>query len=98
MHHVDEALGCAVAPFEIAGDELPDHVGHIVARERRSDDPAERRTRRGFARPGLSLVSADLDLIPLLSVFIHAEDADVAYVVVAAGVHASRDVEVELAD
>ena len=44
------------------------------------------------------MVAPDLDLIPLGAVLIDAEDADVADVVVAARVHAARDVEVELAD
>src|SRR3954469_6144159 len=98
MHHVDEALGFAVAAFEVAGDELLDHFGDVGACERGPDDPAQRRARRDFARPGLSLVAADLDLVPLLAVLVDAEDADVADVVMPAGVHASRDVQVELAD
>src|SRR5436190_6480575 len=98
MHHVDEALGFAVAPLEVAGDELLDHVGDVGPRERGPDHLAQRRARRDFAGAGLSLVPADLDLVPLLAVLIDAEDADVADVVVPAGIHASRNVEVELAD
>ena len=44
------------------------------------------------------LASADRDLIPLLAGLIHAQDADVADVVMAAGVDAARDVQVQLAD
>jgi hypothetical protein len=38
------------------------------------------------------------DLVPLLVVLVDAEDADVGDVVVAAGVHAARDVERDVAD
>src|SRR6185369_13421301 len=44
------------------------------------------------------LAAADFDLVPLLAVLIDAEDADVPDVVMAACVHAARNVEVELAD
>ena len=95
MHDVDEALGVAVAALEVALDQLLDHVGHLGARERGADHLAE----RGAVRPaGSALVAADRDLVPLLAVLVDAEDADVADVVVAAGVHAAGDVEVELAD
>ncbi|OGA28514.1 MAG: hypothetical protein A3I01_00445 [Betaproteobacteria bacterium RIFCSPLOWO2_02_FULL_65_24] len=42
--------------------------------------------------------AADGDLVELLALLVHAENADVADVVMAAGIHAARDVEVELAD
>src|SRR4051812_27159125 len=96
VHHLDEALGLAVAVREIALDQPLDDTGHLRARDGWADDFAERRLRT--ARPDLALVAADLDLVPLLAVLIDAEDADVADMVVAAGVHATRDVEVELAD
>src|SRR5687768_14243370 len=89
MHHVDEALGVAVAPLEIAVDQPLDNVRHIGARKRRSNDLADGRRR---------LISSDHDLIPLLAVLIHAEDADMPDMVVAAGVDAAGDVEVQLAD
>ena len=58
--------------------------------------------RRGFdvgQRLGRAvLASADRDLIPLLAGLVHAQDADVADVVMAAGVDAARDVQVQLAD
>ena len=53
---------------------------------------------RPVRRREFALVAADLDLVPLLAVLVDAEDADVADVVVAAGIHAAGDVEVELAD
>ncbi len=46
----------------------------------------------------VALRPADRYLVPLGTALVDAEDADVADVVVAAGVHASRHVEVELAD
>src|SRR5712692_9195948 len=95
VHHVDEALGVAVAAREVAVDQPLDHVGHFGASERRADHLAQR---RGHAGTDLPQVAADLDLVPLLAVLVDAEDADVADVMMAAGVHAARDIEVELAD
>src|SRR2546425_12546516 len=87
LHHVDEALGFAVAPVQVGLDEALDDVGNIGAREGRSDY---------FSKRSRRLIPADLDLVPLLAVLIDAQDADVPDVVVAAGVHAARDVQVEL--
>src|SRR5690606_13682173 len=94
-YHVDEALRLALAPLQVDANQLLDHVGNLLARERRADHLADRRRR---ARPGQPLVAADGDLVPLVAVFVDAEDADVADVVVAARVHAAGDVEIELAD
>src|SRR5688572_11999258 len=93
--HVDETLDLALAPLEVKPDELFDHVGNVLLRERRPDHLSDTRRRPGAREP---LVAADRDLVPLLAVLVHAEDADVAHVVMAAGIHAARDVEVELAD
>src|SRR5690349_1747453 len=43
-----------------------------------------------------ALIAADLDLVPLFAVLVDAEDADVADVMLAAGVDAARDVQVDL--
>src|SRR6185295_9628337 len=96
LHDVDEPLHLAVAVFEVTLDQLLDHVRHIGAGERRAEDLAKGGI--GAAVMGLPLIAADLDLVPLLAVLIDAEDADVADVMMAAGVHAAGDVEVELAD
>src|SRR5256885_11610327 len=68
LHHVDEALGFAVALLQVGLDEALDDVGNIGARERRSDD---------FSKRSRGLIPADLDLVPLLAVLVDAEDADV---------------------
>src|SRR6266852_4453366 len=95
VHHVDEALGVAVAPREIALDQLFDHVGDLGASERWADDLAEGCTPAG---PDFTLISPDFDLVPLLAALVDAEYADVADVMVPAGVHAAGDIEVDLAD
>src|SRR5258707_8915127 len=95
VHHVDEALGVAVAAREIALDQLFDHVRDLGAREGRPDDLAEGGAAAG---PDFALVAADLDLVPLLAALVDAENADMADVVVAAGVHASGNVEIDFAD
>src|SRR3989454_661266 len=95
VHHVDEALGVAVAPREIAVDQLLDHVGDLGASERGADDLAEGCAPAG---PDFTLIAPDLDLVPLLAALVDAEYADVADVMVAAGVHAPGDIEVDLAD
>ena len=89
-HDVDEALGFAVAPVEIDLDQLLDHVGDFLLRHRRAEHFAERSV--------VALRAADRDLVELRALLVHAENADVADVVMAAGVHAAGDVEVELAD
>src|SRR5258706_6480899 len=95
VHHVDEALGVAVAAREVTLDQLFDHVVDLGPREGRADDLAEGSAPAG---PDLALVAADLDLVPLLSALVDAENADMADVVMAAGVHASGNIEIDLAD
>src|SRR5688572_31527996 len=90
VHDVDEALVLAVAQLEVGFDHALDHIRHVGARERGTDHLAKR---RAGAEPGLTLVTANFDLVPLLAVLIDAEDADMPDVVVAAGVHAARDVQ-----
>src|SRR5688572_2404794 len=89
LHGIHEAL-VLVAQLQVGADEVLDHVGHLRRLERRADHLAQARA--------VALRAADRDLVPLRAVLVDAEDADVADVVVAAGVHAPRDVEVELAD
>src|SRR5205823_6119789 len=87
LHHVDEALGFAVALLEVGLDEALDHVRDVSTGERRPYD---------LPQSTGGLIPSDLDLVPLLAVLVDAEDADVPDVMVAAGVHAARDVQVEL--
>src|SRR5258706_2069665 len=89
LHHIDEALHFAVPALEVALEQSFNDGRHLGSRKRRTEN---------LAQGGGSLVSADLDLVPLLAVLIDAEDADVAHMVMAAGVHAAGDVQVELAD
>jgi hypothetical protein len=42
VHHVDEALGFAVAALQIAADQLLDHPGHVRTGERRAQYLAKR--------------------------------------------------------
>src|SRR6478672_2204843 len=86
---VEEAL-VRMAALDVRLDEALDHVRHVLRGERRADHLAE-----GCV---VALRSADRYLVPLGTALVDAEDADVADVVLAAGVHASRHVEVELAD
>src|SRR5712691_5840651 len=94
VHHVDEALGVAVAAREVAIDQLFDYVRYFGTGKRRTDDLAEG---CAAARPDFTLVAADLDLVPLLAVLVDAQDADVADVMMAAGIHASGNVEIDFA-
>ena len=71
-------------------DQVLDDVGNVRRRERRADDLSERGV--------VALGAAQRDLVPLAAVLVDAEDADVADVVVAAGVHAAGHVELEIAD
>src|SRR4051812_43191832 len=89
MHGIDEEL-VVVALAEVGLDEARNDVGHVRGGERRADDLAQGRA--------VALAAADRHLVPLGAVLVDAEDADVADVMVAARVHAARDVEVELAD
>src|SRR5258708_5717263 len=75
---------------DIACDQGGDDVGHPARRERGADDLAQRRR--------FALRAADRTLVPLRAVLVDAEHADVANVVMAAGVHATGDVEIELTD
>src|SRR5690606_26921075 len=53
---------------------------------------------RADGRMAGAIGAAQGDLVPLAAVLVHAQDADVAAVVVAAGVDATADVQVDVAD
>src|SRR4029079_5574295 len=86
---VDEPL-VFFPDLEVGLDQARNDIGHVVRRERGADHLAERRA--------LALRTADRDLVPLGTVLVDAKHADMADVVVAARVHASGNVEIELAD
>src|SRR6185369_1152929 len=84
----EELVG--MAQLEVGLDERGDHIRHLGRGEGRADHLSQRGV--------VALAAADRDLVPLAAVLVHAEDADVAHVMVAARIHAARDVEVQLAD
>src|SRR6202171_4866427 len=88
-HGVDEAL-VLVAFFHVDIDQAGDDVRHFLRGEGGPYHLAQGR--------GLGLIAADRDLVPLLAILIDAEHADIADVVVPARVHATGNVEIELAD
>src|SRR5260221_14058478 len=89
VHHVDKALALAVPEREIGFDQSLDHVGDAGPGEGRSN---------AFSKRSGRLIAADFNLVPLLPVLIDAKNPYMADMMVAASVHAARDVEVQLAD
>src|SRR5256885_2200671 len=95
-HGGDEGLetaAFALALLAVGGQQGLDHAGHFGGAERGADDLAG----RGRAGQVGAVGAAQRDLVPLLAVLVHAQDADVAAVVVAAAVDAAADVQVDLA-
>src|SRR5689334_8126843 len=86
---LDEALAVR-AQRAIHLDDALDSRGDLTLGNRRADDFPERReaVRR----------AAERDLVPLLAVLVDAEDADVADVVMAAGVHAAGHLDLDIAE
>ena len=83
--------GLPVAPFgKIGLDDGVDHLRHRFGAEARADDGAD---------SGVVLrIAAERDLVELGAFLVDAEDADIAGVVMAAGIDAARHVESERAD
>src|ERR1700722_3157750 len=75
---VDQALA-VVAPFAVHLDDALDGFRHGALRHRRPDHL----TQGGEAVDR----AAERDLIPLLAVLLHAQDADVSHMVMTAGIH-----------
>ncbi len=86
---VDEGFFLGPA-FHVDLDDLVDHVGHLLLGEGRAEDLPE----AGVARRA----AAEGDLVELRAFLVDPEDADVADMVMAAGVHATGDVQVDVAD
>src|ERR1039458_8129393 len=90
IDRLQEGFLRVLAQFEIGGDDVLDHVGDVGVAHRRADQRAE--------RGGLVSPAADRDLIELFIVLLDAENADVADVMMAAGVDASGNVDVQRAE
>src|SRR5882757_2882151 len=75
-HGIEEAL-FRLPLLHIHIQEPRNSFGHLCLRHRRTDDRPQRSVSARRA--------ADGDLIPLLAALIHAEDSDIADMVVAAG-------------
>ena len=80
----------ARAQLEVGGDHLLDRIDDAVGAEAGAGDGGQGRVLRAGA--------AEQELIVLLAALLDAEDADVADVVVAAGVDAAGDLDLEVAD
>src|SRR5580692_8470511 len=88
-HRVDKALIVTTALSDVDLEQPRDGVGHLLFRHRRADDIPQRRRSGGR--------SADGDLVPLLAVLIDPENANVADVMMAAGIHAARHLDLDRA-
>ena len=86
---VDKAfLGFTQA--DVSFDEFGHHIRHIGRRERGADHFAKARL--------IPLATTNRDLVPLFIVLIDAQNANVAHMVVAAGIHTTGDVQIQFAD
>src|SRR6202012_673671 len=90
FHRVDEKLLGRGAQRQIGLDAVLDHVGDLVVLHARADQRAELALPVGAA--------ADGDLINLLAVLLDAENADMADMVMAAGIDAAGYIDVQPAD
>ena len=86
----EEVFGFAVADLEIGVDQRLHGIDHLVGGKALADDLADRRV--------LVAGAAQRQLIELLALLLDAEDADMADMVMAAGVDAAGDLDLELAD
>src|SRR5215475_4982521 len=85
-HGVDEAFLLGAQRSIDVHDAL-DRGGDLTLRYRRSDDFTERGEAVGRA--------AETDLVPLLAMLVDAQHADMPDVVMPAGIHASRHLELD---
>src|SRR3546814_17548746 len=79
-----EALSLA-ALLQVGGNDVVDGLDHLVVGEGGADDLPERSVLVGAAAEG--------DLVEFLALLVDAEDADVAHVMMAAGVAAAGDLD-----
>jgi hypothetical protein len=76
--------------LQIGVENLLDGIRHILAGKTRSEDGSDGGTLGGGA--------TERDLVEFLALLIEAEDADVADMVMPAGIDAARDVDLDVAD
>src|SRR4030088_1129045 len=86
LHRVDEEFFRTVAQRQIGFDNVLDHVGDFGIGHRGPDQRAHLRVFVGTA--------ADRDLVKFLAVLFDAENADVADMMMAAGIDAAGDIDV----
>src|SRR5215470_7601656 len=84
-----EVLVRALAQFQVCGNDLFYYVGDLPVRHRRPQQGAELRF--------FVSASAERDLVELLSVLLDAQNADMADMMMAAGIDAARNVDVQTA-
>src|SRR5580692_4708129 len=77
----------ALAQIEIGRDDLLDHVGNLRVGDGRPEQRAKLRLLVGAA--------AERDLVELLAVLLDAENADMADMVMAAGIDAAGNIDVQ---
>src|SRR6478735_6816174 len=90
LYGVHEQLFGPLAQRQIGFHDVLDDIGHLVELDAGADQIAERGTLVG--------APADGDLVDLLAVLLDAENADMTDMVMAAGVDAAGDVDVQPAD
>src|SRR3954468_5705051 len=90
LHRVHEQLFRPLAQRQIGFHDILDDIGDLVELDARADQIAERGVLVGTAANG--------DLVDLLAILLDAENADVADMVMSAGVDAAGDVDVQAAD
>src|ERR1700722_2162822 len=90
LHRVDEQLVGTLAKLDIGGGNVLHDVRNLRVRNRGSDQRAELGALVGLA--------AERDLIKLLAVLLDAENADMADMVMAAGIDAAGDIDVQAAE
>src|SRR5262249_7338659 len=87
LDRVEKDLVRPRAQLELSFDNVLDHVRYLGIRHGRTDQGAEHRILVGLA--------ADGDLKELLAVLLDAKKPDVADAVMAAGIDAARDIDVQ---
>src|ERR1700746_1799551 len=90
LHRIDEKLVGAVAQRQIGFNNVLNHVGDFAERHGGPDQNAELGILCGTA--------ADRDLVKFLAVLLDAENADMADMVMAAGIDAAGNIDVQAAD